>query len=343
MKKLLNTLYISTPDYYLSLDGENIVVLLENETAARVTLHNLEAIVTCGYKGVSPALLGKCAESGISVCFLKPTGKFLARVSGEQRGNVFLRKTQYRISDNDEDSLMFAKSFITGKIYNSRWVIERAARDHSLRLDVDKLKNVSLEIKDSLTKVDTCNSSAELLGIEGETAVKYFSVFNDLILQQKEDFKFITRNRRPPLDNVNAMLSLSYTLLASMCAAALETVGLDPYVGFFHTDRPGRKSLALDLMEELRSVFADRFVLSLINKKIISPAMFEKAESGAVILTENGRKLFFTEWQKRKKEVITHPFLKEKVEWGMVPYTQALLLARTLRGDLDAYPPFMWK
>ena len=343
MKKLLNTLYISTPDYYLSLDGENIVVLLENETAARVTLHNLEAIVTCGYKGVSPALLGKCAERGISVCFLKPTGKFLARVSGEQRGNVFLRKTQYRISDNDEDSLMFAKSFITGKIYNSRWVIERAVRDHSLRLDVDKLKNVSSEIKDSLMKVDTCSSSSELLGIEGETALRYFSVFDDLILQQKEDFKFITRNRRPPLDNVNAMLSLSYTLLASMCAAALETVGLDPYVGFFHTDRPGRKSLALDLMEELRSVFADRFVLSLINKKIISPAMFEKAESGAVILTENGRKLFFTEWQKRKKEVITHPFLKEKVEWGMVPYTQALLLARTLRGDLDAYPPFMWK
>lgn len=343
MKKLLNTLYITFPDYYLSLDGENIVVLSEDKTIGRVPLHNLEGIVTCGFKGASPALMGKCAEDSISLCFIKPSGKFLARVSGEQRGNVTLRKTQYRISENEKVSLEYAKSFIIGKLYNTRWVVERAARDYPLRLDVEKLKNVSKDIKNSILSVGECSSADILRGIEGEAASRYFSVFDDLILQQKKDFRFEGRNKRPPLNNVNAMLSFSYTLLASMCASALETVGLDPYVGFMHTDRPGRKSLALDLMEELRSVYADRFVLSLINKKIISPKGFTKMQSGAVIMDDETRKLFLSEWQKRKSETITHPFLKEKVEWGVVPYVQALLLARTLRGDLDVYPPLLWK
>lgn len=343
MRKLLNTLYITSPEYYLSLDGENIVVFEGDRVVGRVPLHNLEGIVTCGFKGASPALMGKCAAENISLCFLKPTGRFLARVSGEQRGNVTLRKTQYRVSENKEESLEFAKSFIIGKLYNTRWVVERAARDYPLRLDVEKLKNVSADIKTSMLSVKDCEGADVLLGIEGEAATRYFSVFDDLILQQKNDFSFKVRNRRPPLDNVNAMLSFSYTLLASMCASALETVGLDPYVGFFHTDRPGRKSLALDLMEELRSVYADRFVLSLINKKIVSAKGFTKMQSGAVMMDDDTRKLFFSEWQKRKSETITHPFLKEKVEWGVVPYVQALLLARTLRGDLDAYPPFMWK
>lgn len=343
MRRLLNTLYITSPDYYLSLEGENIVVRSEDKTVGRVPLHNLEGIVTCGFKGVSPALMGKCADDNISLCFLKQTGKFLARVSGEQRGNVTLRKTQYRVSENKEESLEFAKSFIIGKFYNSRQVVERAARDYPLRLDVEKFKSVSSDIKNSILSVKECESADVLLGIEGEAASRYFSVFDDLILQQKDDFYFKIRNKRPPLDNVNSMLSLSYTLLASMCASALETVGLDPYVGFFHTDRPGRKSLSLDLMEELRSVYADRFVISLINKKIISPKGFTTMQNGAVIMDDDTRKLFFSEWQKRKSETITHPFLKEKVEWGVVPYVQALLLARTLRGDLDAYPPFMWK
>ncbi len=343
MRKLLNTLYITSQDYYLSLDGENVVILAEDTTVGRVPLHNLEGIVTCGFKGASPALMGKCAAENISLCFLKPNGRFLARVTGEQRGNVTLRKTQYRISDIEDKSLDYAKSFIIGKLYNTRWVLERAARDYPLRLDAEKLKSISLEIKNSITAVRECENTDVLRGIEGEAASRYFSVFDDLILQQKDDFFFDVRNKRPPLDNVNAMLSFSYTLLASMCASALETVGLDPYVGFMHTDRPGRKSLALDLMEELRSVYADRFVLSLINKKIVSPKGFTKMQSGAVIMDDDTRKLFLSEWQKRKTETITHPFLKEKVEWGVVPYTQALLLARTLRGDLDAYPPFMWK
>lgn len=343
MRKLLNTLYITSPHYYLSLDGENIVLLSEDKIVNRIPLHNLEGIVTCGFKGVSPALMGKCAADNISLCFLKPSGKFLARVSGEEKGNIALRKTQYRVSENKEESLEYAKSFIIGKLYNSRQVVERAARDYPLRLDTEKLKNVSGDIRNSIFSAKNCESADVLLGVEGEAASRYFSVFDDLILQQKNDFYFKTRNKRPPLDNVNSMLSLSYTLLASMCASALETVGLDPYVGFFHTDRPGRKSLSLDLMEELRSVFADRFVLSLINKKIISPKGFTKMQNGAIIMDENTRRLFLSEWQKRKAETITHPFLKEKVEWGVVPYVQALLLARALRGDIDAYPPFMWK
>lgn len=336
-------MYITSQDCYLSLEGENIVILTNDKIAGRVPLHNLEGIVTCGFKGASPALMGKCAEDNISLCFMKPSGKFLARVTGEQRGNVLLRKAQYRISENETESLEYARSFIVGKLFNSRWVLERAARDYPLRLDSEKLKRVSSDIKASITMAQSCTSIDILRGIEGESASRYFSVFDDLILQQKEHFFFNIRNKRPPLDNVNAMLSFSYSLLASMCASALEAVGLDPYVGFMHTDLPGRKSLALDLMEELRSVYADRFVLSLINKKIVSPNGFKKMESGAVVMDDDTRRLFFSEWQKRKLETITHPFLKEKLEWGVVPYAQALLLARTIRGDLDAYPPFMWK
>ena len=343
MKKLLNTLYITLDDAYLSLEGENIVVISGDEIKGRVPLHNLEGIVSCGFRGASPAFMNKCARDNISLSFLSGTGRFLAGVTGEQKGNVLLRKEQYRISDNEEKSLEYARNFIIGKLYNSKYVIERATRDYPMRLDTVKLKSVSSELSDSMNDAKICMSRDILRGIEGKAAERYFSVFDDMILQQKDDFKFKGRNKRPPLDNVNAMLSFSYTLLSGMCASALETVGLDPYVGFMHTDRPGRRSLALDMMEELRSVFADRFVLSLINKRLVNGKGFTKMESGAVLMDDNTRKLFFTEWQKRKTEVITHPFLKEKVEWGVVPYVQALLLARTIRGDLDAYPPFLWK
>ena len=343
MKKLLNTLYITLDDAYLSLEGENIVVISGDEVKGRVPLHNLEGIVSCGFRGASPAFMNKCARDNISLSFLSGTGRFLAGVTGEQKGNVLLRKEQYRISDNEEKSLEYARNFIIGKLYNSKYVIERATRDYPMRLDTVKLKSVSSELSDSMNDAKICMSRDILRGIEGKAAERYFSVFDDMILQQKDDFKFKGRNKRPPLDNVNAMLSFSYTLLSGMCASALETVGLDPYVGFMHTDRPGRRSLALDMMEELRSVFADRFVLSLINKRLVNGKGFTKMESGAVLMDDNTRKLFFTEWQKRKTEVITHPFLKEKVEWGVVPYVQALLLARTIRGDLDAYPPFLWK
>ena len=343
MKHILNTLYITSPNKYLSLEGENVVILENQEEIGRIPLHNLQAIITFGYTGASPALMGMCAQRNIELTFMSGNGRFLARVSGEVKGNVSLRKQQYRISDNTEESIKLARNFITGKVYNCRWVLERAVRDYSLRIDTDSIKKKSKILYQSLEKIRTCKTSAQLLGLEGEAAAVYFSVFDELILQQKEDFTFQGRNRRPPLDNVNAMLSFAYSLLTGMCGSALESVGLDAYVGFFHTDRPGRISLALDIMEELRSIMADRFVLTMINKRIIKKSHFIQKESGAVVLTDEGRKLFLSAWQERKKELITHPFLDEKIEWGMIPYVQAMLLARSIRGDLDEYPPFFWK
>ncbi len=343
MKKLLNTLYVTAANRYLSLDGENVVVLEGQEEIGRIPLHNLEGIVTFGYTGASPALMGACAKKNIDLSIMSGTGRFLASVSGEIKGNVTLRKEQYRISEQKKESIKIACNFITGKVYNAKWVLERAAREYPLRLDAEKLKEKSVFMSENLQKIRKCENAEKLLGLEGESASLYFSVFDEMILQQKEDFLFAGRNKRPPLDNVNAMLSFAYTLLTGMCASALEAVGLDPYVGFFHTERPGRVSLALDLMEELRSVMADRFVLTLINKKIINASGFTKKESGAVIMDDDARKQFLTQWQNKKKETITHPFLLEKMEWGLVPYVQAMLLARYIRGDLDEYPPLLWK
>jgi CRISPR-associated endonuclease Cas1 len=343
MKKLLNTLYISNPDSYLSLDGENIVVKLKEEELGRVPLHNIDSIVTMGFVGASPKLMGHCAEKNIGLTFLSGSGKFLATICGESRGNVTLRKEHYRTSDNKEQSLLIAKNIILGKIYNSKWVLERAIRDYPLRLDTEKLKMQSQFLSNSLKNISDTEDMERLRGIEGEAAAVYFSVFDEMILQQKDTFKFETRNRRPPMDNVNALLSFTYTLLMGMCKSALETVGLDAYVGFMHTDRPGRASLALDLMEELRAVLADRFVLTAINKRIVNASGFYAKENGAVIMDDETRKAIISAWQSKKQEQIVHPFLKEKIEWGMVPYAQALLLARYLRGDLDEYPPFLWK
>lgn len=343
MKKLLNTLYITSQDSYLSLDGENVVIFEQSQEIGRVPLHNLEAIVSFGYRGASPALMGGCASRNISLCFLTPQGKFLARVTGSVRGNVVLRKRQYEVSEDSAASLGIARNCILGKVYNSRWILERATRDHSLQVDVEKLKRASGFLQNSLENIEMCMDMAQLRGFEGEAASVYFSVFDQLILQQKKDFRFAGRNKRPPVNNVNALLSFVYTLLTGMVASALETVGLDPYVGFMHTDRPGRVSLALDLMEELRPVLADRFVLTLINRKMVTGKDFSKKEDGAVLLSDKARKNLLIEWQNKKKEVITHPYLGEKVEWGMIPYAQAMLLARYLRGDLDEYPPFFWK
>jgi CRISPR-associated protein Cas1 len=343
MRKLLNTLYVTSPNTYLSLDGENIVILKDQIELSRFPLHNLEGIIAFGYTGASPALMGACAKHNIALTFMKQSGRFLARVVGEVRGNVTLRKTQYRISDSQEESNKIARNFIMGKIYNARWVIERATRDYAARLDVDKLKGVSKSLANSLKLVDQSYDLEQLRGYEGEAAAQYFSVFDDLILQQKESFYFHCRNKRPPLDNVNAMLSFVYTLLAHDVAAALETVGLDPYVGFLHRDRPGRVSLALDMMEELRSVYADRFVISLINKREVNSTGFTQKENGAVIMDDDTRKTILSAWQSKKQEIITHPFLQEKLQWGLVPYAQAMLLARFIRGDLDGYPTFMWK
>ncbi len=343
MKKLLNTLYITTPDRYISLDGENVVISAERQEIARVPLHNLERIMLFGGAGASPALMGKCVSESRELVFMSRSGKFLARVEGEVNGNVLLRRKQYRVADKPQESLEIARNIIAAKLYNSRWVLERTIRDHSMRIDTELFKSKSLFLKNAVDNAMKAENIDILRGIEGEAASVYFSVFDDMILQQNDDFKFNGRNRRPPLDRVNAMLSFAYSLCTSMCTSALEAVGLDAYVGFMHTDRPGRRSLALDLLEEFRAVMCDRFVLTMINKRTISPDHFEMREDGAVLLNDDGRRAFLTAWQNRKDEEIKHPFLEEKVQWGMIPYTQALLLSRYLRDDLDSYPPFLWK
>lgn len=343
MRKLRGTLYITTPDKYLFLDGENIVMRAKDDTEIRLPLHNIEDIVVFGGRGVSPALMNKCTEDSIGLTFMSRSGKFLARAEGAVSGNVYLRREQYRIADNEERSFAIARNIIIGKLYNSRYVIDRAVRDHSSQVDVEKLKSRSELLSQAILKCRNVTDIDTLRGIEGESAQLYFSVFDELILQQKDDFRFTVRSKRPPLDNVNALLSFAYSIATGMCTSALEAVGLDPYVGFMHTDRPGRRSLALDLVEEFRAIMCDRFVVSLINKRIIGNDDFDIREDGAVLLSEDGRKLFLTHWQSRKQETVTHPFLKEKVEWGLLPYVQALLLARYIRGDLDEYPMLLWR
>ncbi|MBR3269167.1 MAG: type I-C CRISPR-associated endonuclease Cas1 [Oscillospiraceae bacterium] len=343
MKKLLNTLYITTPDRYLSLDGENVVISADKKEIARMPLHNLERIMAFGCSGASPALMGKCVSESRELVFMSRSGRFLARVEGEVNGNVLLRRTQYRMADDPQKSLMIAKNMIAAKLYNSRWTLERTMRDHELRIDLSLFKEKSQYLQNAIQSAMSASDADTLRGIEGEAASIYFSVFDEMILQQKDDFRFTVRSRRPPLDRVNALLSFAYSLCTGMCASALEAVGLDPYVGFLHTDRPGRRSLALDLIEEFRALMCDRFILTLINKRAIAPEQFEMHEDGAVWLNDEGRRTFLTAWQKRKDDELRHPFLDEKVQWGMIPYVQALLLARYLRGDLDAYPPFLWK
>lgn len=343
MKKLLNTLFVMQPDVYLSLDGDNIVLVKEQEKLARIPLHNLESVVAFGYTGASPALMRYCAERNISLVFMTMSGKFMARVIGESNGNVVLRKKQYLISEDTAASAVIARNFIIGKLYNQKWMLERMTRDYAMRIDVAMFKAVSQQLSQMMMEIRACEDLERLRGLEGQAAVAYNRLFDDMILQQKEDFFFRTRSRRPPQDRVNALLSFAYTLLANDMGAALEGVGLDSYVGFMHRDRPGRISLALDVMEELRGVYADKFVLSLINKKMLNKDDFVEKENGAVLLTDDARKTFLTAWQVKKQEKITHPYLGEKISWGLVPHVQALLLARYLRNDLDEYPPFLWK
>jgi len=342
MKKLLNTLYVTVPDAYLALDGQNIVIRKEDGVALRLPLHNLENIVCFGYPGASPALMGACSEHNIGLCFLSPNGRFLGRITGRVKGNVLLRKEQYRISEIGEQSAQIAASFLVGKIANCRKVIGRAIRDHALLVDVQGLTGTSESLKQLMRTFRECTSVADLMGLEGSAAKLYFGVFDQFILQQHEAFFFVGRSRRPPLDNMNTLLSFLYTLLTNEVASALESVGLDPYVGFLHQDRPGRPSLALDLMEELRPIFADRLALSLVNRKQITGKGFVHKESGGVLMDDDTRKKVLSAWQERKKERILHPFLKERVDFGLIPHVQAMLLARHLRGDLDAYPPFFW-
>ena len=287
--------------------------------------------------------MGVCAKRGVSLSFCTPTGRFLARITGENNGNVLLRRIQYRIADDPVKSCKIARTMIFGKLYNCRQSILRTRRDHTARVDSEKLIEVSSMIKDQLGPVIEVSSLDTLRGLEGAGSKLYFSVMNDMILNNRETFFFNGRNRRPPLDPVNALLSFSYSLLAHDCTSALESVGMDAYVGFFHRDRPGRSSLSLDLMEELRPCVADRFVLTLINNRVLGETDFFRKENGAVLLTDKGRRTFLDQWQKKKKEMIIHPFTGEKMPRGLIPYMQALLLARFLRGDLDGYPPFLWR
>lgn len=342
MKRLNNVLYVTSPDVYLALDGETIVIRKDERTSARLPLHNLENIVCFTFSGISPALMGACVERNIGLTFLDPSGRFRARVSGKTRGNVLLRRKQYRLAEGEQQRLLIAISFVQGKIYNSRKVLERALRDHALLINVEAVRKASATLKETLTTISQCSCLERLLAFEGNAASAYFGVFDDLILHQKDHFSFKERSRRPPRDNMNALLSFLYTLLTNEAVSALETVGLDPYVGFLHADRPGRPSLALDLIEELRPVFADRLALSLVNRKQILAKGFTHKESGGVIMDEDTRKIVITAWQERKKEEILHPFLKERISFGLIPHVQATLLARYLRGDLDAYPPFFW-
>jgi len=343
MRKLLNTLYVTTRDAYLARDGLNVVVKAGDEEKFRIPIHNIEGIVTFGYAGASPALMALCAESNVSLSMLSEHGKFLARMSGRTKGNVILRRQQLRLADDQGFKLDLSRIFIAAKIFNCRNVVQRAIRDHGNENTTPLLQNVSDILVIRQQQALKSESFDKLRGIEGDSAMEYFSVFNELIISQKEHFRMNGRNRRPPLDPVNAMLSFAYTLLAHEVQSALESVGLDPYVGFLHTDRPGRASLALDIMEELRPYLADRLVLTLINRKQINNRGFSQQSGLGVHMTDETRKELISSWQKRKSDTIFHAFLQENIPVGLLPHVQALLLARYIRGDLDAYPPFLMK
>ena len=340
MRILLNTLYVTTPEAYLSKDGLNVVVSVKQTEIFRIPIHNIEQIITFGYMGASPGVMKLCADNGVSLTFLSPQGRYISRSQGPTTGNVLLRKAQYRNSDDSNYSLHLCKLFIGGKIQNYRNILRRFIRDNG---DNEPIANAAEDLVRCKRRVLNADSIESIRGIEGEAATCYFGVFSHLILNQKDDFIFEGRNRRPPKDAINAMLSFVYTLICNDMISALETVGLDPYVGFMHTLRPGRASLALDMMEELRAYLGDRLVLSLINRKQITIKDFIKQGDEGIIMTDSGRKTILTAWQNRKKEQITHPYLNEKVSIGLIPYIQSMLLARFIRKDLDDYPVFLIK
>ncbi|MBP5509942.1 MAG: type I-C CRISPR-associated endonuclease Cas1 [Kiritimatiellae bacterium] len=341
MKKLLNTLYVQSQGSYLRQEGETVVVERERAVVARIPIHTLSGIVCFGNVLCSPFLLGLCGERGVNVSFLSEHGRFLARVSGPVSGNVLLRLAQMRAYEDKTKKGDIARCFVIGKLLNARNVILRRIRDHgetgALREAAEKHADVIRRARDSTP------DSERLRGLEGEAGAAYFRCFNELIVAQKECFAISGRNRRPPTDPMNALLSYLYTLLAHDCRGALEGVGLDPQIGFLHEVRSGRPGLALDLMEEFRSVLADRVALSLVNLRQVGPRDFRTTESGAVEMKEEARKTVLQAWQKKKQEIVLHPFLEERTPIGLLPHLQALLLARYLRGDLDAYPPYILK
>ena len=343
MKHLLNTLYVTTQGSYLYKEGESVEVSVDNEIKLHVPIHTLSGIVCFGQVMCSPPLMGFCAEKEVTISFLSRSGRFLARVQGPVSGNVLLRREQYRRADNMEMSAEIARVIVAAKIMNCRTVLLRALRNRGNADDTNGILEVALHLAVLLKELEQPQSLESVRGREGEAASRYFSIFDYLILAQKEDFFFRGRNRRPPLDNMNALMSFVYTLLLHDVISALETVGLDPAVGYLHRDRPGRQGLALDLMEEFRPFFADRVALNLVNLRQIIGKGFKKTETGAVIMDDDTRKAVIISYQQRKQEEILHPFLNEKVAVGLLPYVQTLLMARYLRGDLDGYPPFIWR
>lgn len=343
MKKLLNTVYVTTEGAALKKDGENLVAEIEGAEKSRVPLHMLASVVAFGPILLSPALIGACAERSITIVILDRAGRFQARIEGPVTGNVLLRRAQYKAADTPEE---ITRGIVIGKIANQRAVIRRALRDYGDEMNTTAraaLEAATDRMAMILRRVQHRDDSLDLLrGSEGEAATLYFGVFDHLIRSPYPELRWTSRSRRPPLDAINALLSFLYTLLTHDCRSACEAVGLDPAVGFLHRDRPGRPSLALDLMEELRAPLADRLALSLVNRRQLRASDFRQMDGGAVLLTDEARRTVLTAWQERKKEERLHPFLQEKAPFGLVPYLQAQMLARHLRGDLDAYPPWFW-
>jgi len=343
MKKHLNTLFVTTQGAYLAKEGETVVVKVDGAVRLQLPIHTLSGIVCFGQVSCSPFLMGFCAERDVAISFLTEHGRFLARVQGPVSGNVLLRREQYRRADDPAGSAAIARAVLIGKLGNCRTVLQRALRDHADKVDAEQIRQASERISSILMQLPHDFSLDELRGFEGEAAQVYFRVFNHLILSQKEAFVFRERNRRPPLDKVNCLLSFLYTLVMHDVRSALESVGLDPAVGFLHRDRPGRPGLALDLMEEFRPFLADRLALSLINLCQVQEKGFKETETGAVLMDDDTRKTLLVAYQKRKQDIIQHPFVGEKMPIGLLFHIQAQLLARHLRGDLDGYPAFIWK
>jgi CRISPR-associated protein Cas1 len=343
MKQLLNTLYVTTQGAYLARDGDTVAVRVEQETKLRVPIHTLSGIVCFGKVSCSPFLMGLCGKSGVALSFLTEHGQFLARVQGPVSGNVLLRREQYRWADRPERAAAVARSVTLAKIANCRTVVLRAQRERTEGDGAEELGKAARRLGRLLETVAATAGLDEIRGNEGDAARVYFGVFGRLIAVPEEEFYFRGRNRRPPLDNMNALLSFIYTLLTHDVTGALEGVGLDPAVGYLHRDRPGRPSLSLDLVEELRPVIADRLALSLVNRRQVQAGGFRRTESGGVVMDDATRKDVLVAYQKRKQEEIQHPFLQERVTFGLVPHLQAMLIARFIRGDLDGYPSFLWK
>jgi CRISPR-associated protein Cas1 len=343
MKKLLNTIYVTSQGSYLRKEGETVVIESKEQKLLQIPVHMIEGIVCFGNVRCSPFLLGFCGERNISVSFVTESGKFLASVRGPVSGNVLLRRDQYRLADNTDTTIAVAKNIILGKMINTTVILKRAIRDHGEKINKSRIESSISSLERLILSIDDSKSLDELRGKEGQGAQQYFEAFDDLILIQKSHFAFNGRSRRPPLDNVNAVLSYLYTILSHDVRSALESIGLDPSVGFLHRDRPGRYGLALDIMEEFRPIIADRLTLTLINRKQLQKTHFTKSATGAVRMDEHARKTILVAYQQRKQDLIFHPYLKEEVPIGLLFYIQATLLARYIRGDIDGYPPFIWR